>query len=484
MKKMIVLFVAVVITAMSLNAQSVDSTRVNMINITNSSAVARVFFFGWSGGSGTMYVYENYGPGGVSNVNQFYTETYPVPYGTDSLDILLSGLSSSTNYFTDNYISYPFMMNATSPIVSFTTAACALSVSISSVVLNSCSEQLTATAGFSSYQWKRNGANIAGATSSVYVAISDGSYTVVVGDASSCTGTSSAVAVDVDEISITASVDQEICAGESITLTATGGTSYLWSDGSTGSSNSVSPLATTTYTVTGTSDGCSNSDQVQVKVNPLPSVSLTASEDAICVDAVANISFLVSPAGGTLSGTGVSGTSFSHTVAGVGLHTVTYTYTDANGCSNNDDVVITVMAKPIVSGIEYYPGDNNNGVLILNGNFQYQVEVILGDYVYSSGSQSQTTVMFYFFPVINKGQYITVQSVSGGDGACFVMEKYLNVSEPSLDSVEKNKDKRIFDITGKFISDGKDLNNIKFLPNGIYLQGRKKFVVIDGNISF
>ena len=130
MKKMIVLFVAVVITAMSLNAQSVDSTRVNMINITNSSVVARVFFFGWSGGSGTMYVYENYGPGGVSNVNQFYTETYPVPYGTDSLDILLSGLSSSTNYFTDNYISYPFMMNATSPIVSFTTDACALSVSV------------------------------------------------------------------------------------------------------------------------------------------------------------------------------------------------------------------------------------------------------------------------------------------------------------------------------------------------------------------
>ena len=472
MKKMIVLFVAVVITAMSLNAQSVDSTRVNMINETNCSAIARVFFYGWSGGSGTMYVYENYGPGNISNVNQFYTATYPVPYGTDSLDILLSGLSSSTNYFTDNYISYPFMMNATSPIVSFTTAACALSVSISSVVLNSCSEQLTATAGFSSYQWKRNGANIAGATSSVYVAISDGSYTVVVGDASSCTGTSSAVVVDVNEITITASADQEVCAGESVTLTATGGTSYLWSDGSTGSSNSVSPLATTTYTVTGTSNGCSNTDAVQVKVNALPNVSVIASEEAICIDAVTSILFLVSPAGGNLSGTGISGTSFNHTVAGVGIHAITYSYTDANGCTNTDNTTIEVLSPPSVSGIEYK--SDNGGTLILTGSFLDPIEVIVGGYIYSPVVQSSVKAIFMGVSSLNKGDILVIQSVEGG---CFVIETYLSVGELSLDENKRNnKDKQIFDVQGQIVN-----KNKSELAPGIYIQARKKFVVIERN---
>ena len=472
MKKIMLLYAVIIMiatTGVSAQTISIDS----VTDITYISVRVHLNF----NSEVDIYVRVNYGPG--LNVNYTNSIGYYVPAGTDTTSIVLTGLNPNSSYSCIGFIYYP--VQVTSDTVSFTTSTCSLSVSISSVVLNSCSEQLTATSGFSSYQWKRNGANIAGATSSVYVAISDGSYTVVVGDASSCTGTSSAVAVDVDEISITASVDQEICAGESVTLTATGGTSYLWSDGSTGSSNSVSPLATTTYTVTGTSDGCSNSDQVQVKVNPLPSVSLTASEDAICINAVTNISFLVSPAGGNLSGTGISGTSFNHTVAGVGIHAITYSYTDANGCTNTDEAIIEVMAEPIITSIEYI-----DGTLIVHGTFTYLIEVVFGDYIYTSYNQNQTTAMFYGFPEINKGQYITVQSVSGGDGTCFVTSKYLSVEQLLYNSGDEKKDKdtRIFDVTGKFISDGKDLNNIKFLPNGIYLQGRKKFVVIDGNISF
>jgi hypothetical protein len=40
------------------------------------------------------------------------------------------------------------------------------------------------------------------------------------------------------------------------------------------------------------------------------------------------------PAGGVYSGTGISGNYFSPTVAGNGIHTITYTYTDGNGFSN------------------------------------------------------------------------------------------------------------------------------------------------------
>lgn len=51
-----------------------------------------------------------------------------------------------------------------------------------------------------------------------------------------------------------------ICAGETVILTATGASSFVWSSGDTGSSVQVSPVVTTVYTLSGTdSNGCSSS---------------------------------------------------------------------------------------------------------------------------------------------------------------------------------------------------------------------------------
>ena len=51
------------------------------------------------------------------------------------------------------------------------------------------------------------------------------------------------------------------------------------------------------------------------------------------------------PAGGTYSGTGVSGTNFNASAAGVGTHAITYFYTDATGCSNSaiKNIVVTPL---------------------------------------------------------------------------------------------------------------------------------------------
>jgi hypothetical protein len=50
------------------------------------------------------------------------------------------------------------------------------------------------------------------------------------------------------------------------------------------------------------------------------------------------------PLGGVYSGTGVIGTSFHPTLAGLGTHTVYYTVIDANGCSQSDSSLITVYS--------------------------------------------------------------------------------------------------------------------------------------------
>jgi len=63
--------------------------------------------------------------------------------------------------------------------------------------------------------------------------------------------------------------NQSICSGQSATLTANGANIYQWSNGATGSSITVSPLVTSNYTVTGSSNGCTSSPMnAQVIVFP------------------------------------------------------------------------------------------------------------------------------------------------------------------------------------------------------------------------
>jgi len=144
---------------------------------------------------------------------------------------------------------------------------------------------------------------------------------------------------------VDAGIDQEICAGSSATITSSGATTFDW-DNSLGAGNShlVSPLTTTTYAVTGVLNGCTNQDEVTISVNDLPTVILDVfSTDTICRLESPFTLPAGSPAGGTYSGTGVSGNQFTPADANLGLNIVTYTFTDINGCSNSDDQEIEVI---------------------------------------------------------------------------------------------------------------------------------------------
>ncbi|MEW5846490.1 MAG: T9SS type A sorting domain-containing protein, partial [Bacteroidota bacterium] len=62
-----------------------------------------------------------------------------------------------------------------------------------------------------------------------------------------------------------------------------------------------------------------------------------------------------SPAGGVYSGNGVTGTTFDPAAAGVGTHTITYTYTDGNGCVSSVAKDITVNPLPTVTLADFTP---------------------------------------------------------------------------------------------------------------------------------
>lgn len=167
--------------------------------------------------------------------------------------------------------------------------------------------------------------------------------------------------------------DTVICAGDIVTLSGTGGVSYSWSTGDTATTINFMPSSGTSVTAVGVDvNSCSDTASVWVEVNPLPTVSFSLTEDTVCVNyGVQNLSG--TPSGGTFSGNGVSGPAFSPSAAGAGLHEITYTYTDGNGCQNTDTRDILVLA---CTGLE----DENTWAVTLMPNPTHGLVQITGNW--------------------------------------------------------------------------------------------------------
>jgi gliding motility-associated-like protein len=125
-----------------------------------------------------------------------------------------------------------------------------------------------------SYQW-----NTGQTSATISVSPSTSTYYEVTITINGCQG-SDGVWVNVYALPpMTVSNDTSICAGSTLTLSASGGDSYHWSTGENASTIVVSPLSSTTFYVTITSGICPRVDSVHVQVNPLPNLS----EDSVHV---------------------------------------------------------------------------------------------------------------------------------------------------------------------------------------------------------
>jgi gliding motility-associated-like protein len=202
---------------------------------------------------------------------------------------------------------------------------------------------LTAT-GATTFSWNN------GVTQNVaFTPLATATYTVT-GTTSGCTNTST-VTVTVNPIpSVNAGTPQTICIGSPVTLSATGAAAYTWNNGVV-QDVAFNPLATATYTVTGTSLGCVNSSNVIVTVNPLPTVD-AGSDITICdggsVTLTGNGANTYTWSNGELNGV-----SFVPTI---GTGSITVSGTDVNGCINSDQLSLTVNPNPtpIITGPNSY----------------------------------------------------------------------------------------------------------------------------------
>ena len=144
-----------------------------------------------------------------------------------------------------------------------------------------------------------------------------------------------------------AGADQTVCFGNSATLTASGGSAFLWTPGgSTSSSISVSPASNTTYTVRVTdANSCTANDIVNVVVNSLPSVS-AGPDRIVCSGTSATLN---ASGATTYSWTPGGSTSSSLTVTPASNTSYIVTGTDVNGCVHSDTALVTVSPLPTVN---------------------------------------------------------------------------------------------------------------------------------------
>jgi gliding motility-associated-like protein len=156
---------------------------------------------------------------------------------------------------------------------------------------------------------------------------------------------------------------RQVCTGDALTVTASGGVSYEWhGPGITAANKNQNPLRITnaqvsdggSYSVDVTSaGGCvSSSNKFAVDVFLKPVISLNQTEVTICKGASASIGVLPQ-AGVNYSWSPVLGlsnsTGYSTTVSPTDTSTYTVVATNAAGCTDIAYVIVNVLAAPVAN---------------------------------------------------------------------------------------------------------------------------------------
>lgn len=278
---------------------------------------------------------------------------------------------------------------ATSYTVYGTTASCTNSL-VSNISVNPnptvavtsatvCSGQsanLNAT-GATTYSWSSgqttSGISVTPAITTTYA---------VTGTTGGCTNTkTTSVNVNPTPTVVVSVNSATICDGQSTTISASGASTYSWSSGQTTSSIAVSPSSNTSYSVTGSTGSCSNTQVTNIVVNPTPVV--TVNSPNICVGQTA-----------TLTGTGAASYTFNpgnitgNPVAVNPTITTTYSVIGTNSFNCSSTAISTVSVS-LCTGVQEIPVIVESAIKVYPNPAENYIEV------YNTISTTKTTVNVY-----------------------------------------------------------------------------------------
>lgn len=323
------------------------------------------------------------------------TYTFHV-YANPSLSISgnhLSCLHSQQSYTASGADTYTWSTTSTAPVITLTTTgqstltvagtntATGCSSSSASFTVSAypqpsltitgntyvCGGQSTvlSVSGADFYLWST------GATASTETIVASGTTTVTVKGTNingGCKDSTSTVVHIIPQPTVSISGVDSICRGQSATLTASGASTYSWSTGVGTASVTVSPTATTIYTVSSTGSTCNDTKTHQVYVKPLPLIDFTGTR--VC-DTDPAFTLNGTPIGGTYTGQGVNGAMFNPQAAGDGTFTIVYSVTQ-QGCTATSQANIQVLTCTGVeelnkeTTLDVFPNPNNGLIHIVS----------------------------------------------------------------------------------------------------------------------
>ncbi len=256
------------------------------------------------------------------------------------------------------------------------------------------SVSLTASAG-SSYLWSN------GATTQTISVTQAGNYAVTVGQGGGCSAVSSPVAITVGSAPsavITASGSTSICQGGSVTLTASSANSYLWSNGATTQSITVSAAGNYTVQVTNASGCSATSSATNVSVTTGSAATVTPS-GALAFCQGGSVTLSANSASNYLWSNGATTQSISVSANG----TYSVTINNGSGCASvSTPVTVSVYALPTatiaVSGSTTFC---QGGSVVLTASAG-------SSYLWSNGSTSQSIT------ATTSGNYVVTVTNSNG----------------------------------------------------------------------
>lgn len=145
------------------------------------------------------------------------------------------------------------------------------------------------------------------------------------------------------------------CEGESVTLMSSGGVDYDWSGPQGYSSSQQNPvinnltigMAGIYYVTVTDAFGCTAEAETEVEVDLGPEIEIEEPSSILCENN-STIQLTATPGGGVWSGDVSPSGIFDPSYVGEGIHDITYTSTNANGCTNSETISIEVFPIPDV----------------------------------------------------------------------------------------------------------------------------------------
>jgi gliding motility-associated-like protein len=203
-------------------------------------------------------------------------------------------------------------------------------------------------------------------------------YTVVATNGCTSTGT---VSVQVFDATLTASPDISACKNVPVSLTASGTLpgSFAWSDGQSGQAITVTPTATTNYSVVYTyGDGCTETDNVLVTISGEAPPLETPLQTAICPGQSITLNNGNVPTGATYTWTAtppdptLAASAGNPTVAPTQNTTYNVTATQGN-CTNTATINVTVQTATLDLGPDITICDGDAATLTANASVPGQI---------------------------------------------------------------------------------------------------------------